>query len=489
MSSQYDEHNLDQLKKNSVKSVFSLTIRRIILRVVGQVAFVILARVLTPSEFGIFTIVSFIINFFGFFSDVGLAAALIQKKGELTKEDLRTTFTIQQILVGTLVLLLIILAPYIVSTIYKETLNESHVLLVQVLAFSLLLASLKSIPSVLLERKLMFNKLVIPEILETLIYNITAIVLALMGYGVWSFILAILLRGVVGVVIIYIIHPWSIGFTLNRQSFKQLYGFGLPYQLNGLIALVKDNIVPTYIAATLGSAAVGYIGWAQKYAFLPLEPMNDIIRVTFPTYSRLQEHPELLKKALEKTLYFTTLCVYPLLCGFIALAPWIVDYVFTNKWINALPLFYLFTINTFWAVLSTTCTNALFAIGKSRVVLNFMILWTILTWILTPLFTIQYGILGIAIASALIAFTSAGVLLVTKRHINVNFTQTIVKQLVIAIAMGIVVNIFAQRTVTNLFSLVFLIIIGGALYTAAIYMFDKQRLRAEILSIINTYRK
>ncbi len=483
------EQNIQLIKKNSIKSVISLTIRRVILRIVGQIAFILLARILTPSEFGIFTIVSFIVNFFGFFSDIGLAAALIQKKTELTKEDLRTTFTVQQILVGTLVTLIIIFAPYIITTFYKDTLAPEHTFLVQALAFSLLLASLKSIPAVLLERKLMFNKLVIPEIVETMIYNITALVLAYLGYGVWSFVVAVILRGLVGVVLIHIMHPWPIGFALNKHSFKQLYKFGLPYQLNGLVALIKDNVVPTYVAATLGTTAVGYIGWAQKYAFLPLEPMNDIIRVTFPTYARLQEQPELLKRALEKTIYFTTLCVYPLLFGFLALAPWIVEYVFTSKWTQALPLFYLFAINTFWAVLSTTCTNALFAIGKSRIVLNFMILWTILTWIMTPLLTIYYDIYGIAITSALISFTSIGVILITKRYIKVAFIRTIGWQVVASVIMGIAVHVLAQIAVKDFFTLCVAVGVGMGLYTSMIYIFDKKRIRAEMSSIVNSYKK
>jgi len=484
-----DEQSIAQLKKNSIRSVISLTVRRVILRIIGQIAFIILARILTPEEFGIFTIVSFIINFFGFFSDVGLAAALIQKKGEITTEDLRTTFTIQQMLVGTLVLLIIISAPIFVSTIYKDSLDYSHAFLVQVLAFSLFLASLKSIPSVLLERKLLFNKLVIPEIVETLIYNITAITLAYMGYGVWSFVVAVLLRGIVGVVLIHIIHPWPMGLAINKKSLKTLFSFGLPYQLNGFIALIKDNVVPTYIAATLGTTAVGYIGWAQKYAFLPLEPMNDIIRVTFPTYARLQEHPELLRRALEKTLYFTTICVYPLLFGFVALAPWIVEHIFTNKWVHALPLFYLFTINTFWAVLSTTCTNALFAIGKSRVVLNFMILWTILTWILTPVLTYVYNINGIAISSALIGFTSIGVLLVTKRSIKINFIPIIYKQLLLSIAMGAITYLIAQRVIVDWSTLLLVSGLGGIIYAVSLFMVDKPRIKAEVRSIMSSYKK
>ncbi|MDQ3239483.1 MAG: oligosaccharide flippase family protein, partial [bacterium] len=243
---------LEDIKKKSIRAVFSLTGRRIILRIIGQISFIILVRIINPSDLGLFTIVSFVVNFFGFFSDVGLAGALIQKK-EVTKKDLQTTFTIQQVLVGSLVLIIIILAPFIVNTFYKSTLGSSDVILIQALAVSLLLASLKSVPSVILERKLEFNKLVIPEIVETLIYNAVLIGMVLQGYRVWSFVSAVLIRGVVGVVIMYSLVRFPVGFLFDKKSLKALMKFGLPYQLNGLIALIKDNIVPTFIGATLGT--------------------------------------------------------------------------------------------------------------------------------------------------------------------------------------------------------------------------------------------
>ncbi len=489
-----EDINIEQIKKRSIRGVFSLVGRRIVLRVLGQIAFIILARILSPEDIGIFTIVSFVVNFFGFFSDIGLAAALIQKKGELTKEDLRTTFTVQQVLVGTLVVITIALAPFLVHTFYKNSLNESHVILIQVLAFSLLLASLKSVPSVILERKLEFNKLIFPEIVETLVYNILLILMAWWGYGVWSFIIAVLTRGIVGTVIMYAIAPWPVGFRLHKQAFKQLYGFGVPYQLNSLIALVKDNIIPTFVAATLGTNAVGIIGVGQKYAFLPLEIMGDIIRVTFPTYARLQEHPELLKKALEKSLYFLALIAYPALFGLIALIPWIAEYILSprsnpQKWVPILPLFYLFTFSTFWAILSTTFTNALFAIGKAKIVLNFMILWTILTWTLTPVCTWLYGVNGVGVASALISFTSIGVIVIMKRHVDVEIIKTIGPQLAMSILMAVVLRLLADSLVTNIYWLFVHIAIGGLLYAGGMYLVSGKRLLHEVTYIVKSYRK
>jgi len=92
--------NLENIKFKAFKGVFTLTFRRLILKVIDTVGVIVLARALTQDVFGVFGIVSFVVfTFLSFFSDVGFGAALIQKKEELTDEDTRTTFTIQQSLV------------------------------------------------------------------------------------------------------------------------------------------------------------------------------------------------------------------------------------------------------------------------------------------------------------------------------------------------------------------------------------------------------
>ncbi len=93
------------IKKRSLTGVVALTSRTFILQVISFAATFLLTIFLSPQIFGVFYVVSAIINFLGYFADIGLAAALIQKKEELTQEDLSTTFTIQQLLVGCAVIL------------------------------------------------------------------------------------------------------------------------------------------------------------------------------------------------------------------------------------------------------------------------------------------------------------------------------------------------------------------------------------------------
>src|SRR3989344_2877272 len=158
-----EEINLETVKSRAVKGVIVLTGRTFFLQAIALVAQLFLFAYLGAYEFGVFAIVSAIINFLVYFSDIGLAAALIQKKEKPTDLDLKTTFFVQQILVLSIVAVVFILAPFFVQ---KYGLHRDGQMLLYTLAVSLFFSSLKGIPSVLLERKLEFVKLVFPQILE-----------------------------------------------------------------------------------------------------------------------------------------------------------------------------------------------------------------------------------------------------------------------------------------------------------------------------------
>ncbi len=108
-----EEIDIALIKKKSISGIVALTSRTFVLQLIAFGATFLLTIFLTPAIFGIYFVVSAIISFLGYFSDVGLAAALIQKKEDLTFDDLRTTFTIQQILVGMVVVIAYILSPTI----------------------------------------------------------------------------------------------------------------------------------------------------------------------------------------------------------------------------------------------------------------------------------------------------------------------------------------------------------------------------------------
>lgn len=482
-----EEIEIENVAKRSIRGVVALVYRTFTIQIIGLIANFLLTVFLSPSIFGIFFIVSAVIAFLSYFSDVGLAAALIQKKA-ITDEELRTTFTIQQILVVSVVLLALFLSGF-VKSFYR--LDDQGILLFQALVVSFFLSSLKTIPSIILERNLRFEKLVIPQIVENLFFYVIAVVLAAKGFGVASFTFAVLARGITGVIAIYIISPWRIGFGFQKAAAKKLLSFGLPFQTNSILALIKDDLLIVYLGRVLPLAQIGYIGFAQKWAFVPLRLiMDNVIRITFPSFARLQNDKDVLRKAIEKSIFAACFLIFPALMGLVVLAPYFIylipKYV---KWEPAILSLSFFAINAGLSSISTPLTNALNAIGKIKITLYLMVFWTVSTWVITPLAIMMFGFNGVSFASAFIALSVVLVIFISKRYIQFNVIKMLINPFLAAIFMGGVIYFLSPLVVKNIVMLIFMIIFGAVLYFSTMFALAKNQILSDIKFIRENLRK
>jgi len=465
------------LNKKMLSGFVSLTFRRVLLLAINFLVInIILAKILPVEVIGVFNIANSFLAFFTFFSDIGLAAAIIQKK-HIDRDDLRTTFTIGQSLALIILILVWLIAPFM-AEFYK--IGESGMWLVRALSVSFFLVSLKVIPSVLLERDLRFVLLVWVEVFETLIFNGILVYLVYQGQTIEAFTYAVIARSIVGVVLIYLISPWQIGIGIVKKSLSSLLGFGIPYQLNSVLAMLKDRLVPLVISAMIGPLGVGYISWAQSLAFLPLEVMNIIIRVTFPAYSRLQDDPENLSRAINKSLFLTVVFLYPLLFGLVAVFPSIVNFIVSDKWNPAIPLFYLYALTTFWASLSTTFTNVLNAVGRIKTTLKLMIMWTVLTWLLSPVLVYFYGYIGAAVASGIISFTSIIPVIIIKKILSVQIIDNTWRPFIASLIMALCVYLASIYLVRDIVSLIIIVACGGFLYVVILTLIARTQIKKYI---------
>lgn len=470
-----NEIEVASIKKKSVKGVMALTSRTFFLQVIAFVSTVLLTIFLTPQIFGVFYLVSAFISFLGYFSDVGLAAALIQKKEKLTDADLSTTFTIQQILVLTISVAAFAFSGRI-GAFYG--LDSSGIWLIRALVISFFLSSLKTIPSILLERSLEFNKLVVPQIAETLGFYIVAVVLASLGYGVVSFTWAVLLRAVVGLLGIYIVSPWRITVGLSVPVAKRLMRFGIPFQLNSFLALVKDDLLTIVLGKMLTLTEIGYIGWAKKWAEIPLRLiMDSVIRVTFPVYARLQHTNETLKKAIDNTLFALAGLLFPISTGLLFfVGPAIFLIPKYAKWEPALLSFYLFVVTAAIAAISTTLTNALNAIGKIKQTLNLMIMWTASGWVLTLLFVHLFGFIGVALSLFVISWTIGIVIMLVRQFVDISIVKNFRIPLFGIFVQGVWYALSVRNVSDSWFGLLVVGVVGVILYGVILWLFERKRI-------------
>lgn len=393
------------LKSRSVTGAIAFVMRTFAIQVAGLLANFALSIFLTPEEFGVYFIVTALIGLFTFLSDVGLAATLVQQKEKPTLLQLRTTFTVQQFLALFIFTLLIALTPY-----WKQFqhLDTQELYLLYALGFSFVLASLKTIPSILLERQLRFDKVVIPALVENLSFYAIVVFLAWQNYGVSSYTYAVVTRSVLGVIAMYLVQGWPLGLAFDWETFKGMLNFGAKFQLNDLLARLKDELLIVFLGWLIGKTGMGYVGWAKKWSMYPYTlTVQSVLSVTFPTFSRIQENKDKLRKAIEKSLYFITILAFPMLTGLaVYIYPLVIAFGQFNKWQPASISLSLFSISIMLAAISTPLTNTLMAIGQINKNLQLMLIWTVMTWTITPLMVWWFGYHGVAIAAVIIGLTS-----------------------------------------------------------------------------------
>ncbi len=460
------EINVETVKSRAVRGVVVLTGRTFFLQAIALVSQFFLFAYLGGYEFGVFAIVSAIVNFLVYFSDIGLAAALIQKKERPTETDLKTTFFVQQVLVLGIIGIAIYLTPFFTQ---KYSLSFDGQMLLYALAISLLFSSLKSIPSVLLERKLEFVKLVFPQILEQTIYYVVLVFLAMKGWGVKSFTFAVLARGLVGVVAIYWLQPWVPGIAFSRETLKGLFKFGIPYQINTFLATFKDDGITLILGGILGPVGVGILSFAQKLARIPLTFfMDTITRVTFPAFSRMQDASDHLERSVTRSIFFICLLVFPSLVGIVILAPILVNVVPRyNHWTPALIPLVFVSINFFFAAATTQLTNVLNAIGKIKITFYLMIMWTVLSWVLIPFLAIKFGVVGASVGYSLVGASSIIAILIAKRYVNFSLTDSMIKPAMGALVMGIGLVMVRKFLPVSINSMILLTLLGVIIYGAS----------------------
>jgi O-antigen/teichoic acid export membrane protein len=254
--------------------------RQLFVQIITFATGIVLARALDPAEFGLYAIASFLVGAFALFGDFGLAPSLVQRKEQITELDLRVGFSLQQITTTVVVVLLLIAAPWLASLYPKAPPGTDW--LVRALAFSLYLTSWRSMSVLQLERVLRYERLAWVEVIEVLAFQVMAVLMALNGYGVWSFVVAALVRGIVGTGLAFAAAPWRVRFAFDRTVARRILRFGAPFQLQSVIHQLGGWVTPLFVGTLIGPGAVGYLTWASSNGRKPLMLVDNVMRVAFP---------------------------------------------------------------------------------------------------------------------------------------------------------------------------------------------------------------
>ena len=478
MNGTADPGSAGDWRRRAARGLVALMVRDAVIRALALASHIVLARLLSPETLGAFAVVLFAVGLFDAIGELGLSGALVQRRDSLTRADQHTAFTLQALIEGASVALIWLAAPAL-ATLYR--LPPHTIPLLRWLSLSLLISTLALIPEARLERELDYRRLSLAGALRAAVYHITAMALAVAGFGIWSLGLAFLASVAAGTAILWAFAPWRPGWGWNRASLRWLLRFGRPFQAQRLVHLAKDNVAPA-LGMVYGSGGVGYLNFAGRLAALAAAPVALVNRVSFAAYARVQDDRQALGATLELALRWTALLSFPLIALLCGLGRPIVHLIYTDKWLPALPALYLLCAEAFFGLLTGLLMPVLQATGRLTVALRLSLVWAGLTWVLAlALAWSPLAFAGVAAAYALSTPLAALLLARQVRTVaSVRLLPNAGPAAAAAAVAGVIMALFASQMGGGLAVLAVAAAAGLALYAALIAWWQGRRLLADL---------
>ena len=394
--------NKGRVKSHIIQGFGSLIVREFFIKLFSFLGQLLLARLLLPSDFGIYVIIVFIVNLFGLFSDIGLSQSIIQKKAAPTRGELSGVFWLKTALSAGLIGLLWIFAPFVKR--FYPSLAEANITMLNVFSVILLLTSFRTIPTSLLERQLRYKAISSIDILGVFVYYLVALLGAFLHFGVWSFITGAIAKEIVETVVINIVQPFIPRFTLSKRSVREMAQFGVYIQGNGLLMLFISSMAPAIGGRLSGPYAVGLLDFAYSIVAIPAVVSINFGRVAFAGYSRIREEKEALAKSIDKSTSMLAIILYIFPVVFFSFGRDLVYFLYTAKWLAAVPALYWFGASVFFYPTITAVGQAILSLGKSKEIFWATLPIAVLGGSGALLFVRAFGFTGIAMANVFIYF-------------------------------------------------------------------------------------
>ena len=327
---------------------------------------VVMARMLSPSDYGITALPAVFMSIAGTFVDSGFANALVRKP-ELTEQDLSTSFYYSMFVGVACYLFLFVCSPWI-AIFYNTPVLEQ---LMRVTAISFLWAPLATPQRVILSRRLDFKTPTKISIVTRIMGGITGIVLAYIGYGLWALVISNLVTGFVTVLLNWYAVKWIPKVFWSGESFRYLWGFGNKLMISSLIDTTYKNITPIFIGKYYTTADLGVYNRALSYANLPSQNFTSAIRgVTFPVLSKIQNDNEVLARDYRRMLRAVCFVVFPMMMVLAGLSYPLVVIMLTNKWVACVPMLQILCFAQMWYPIDAINLNLLQVKGRSDLFLR-----------------------------------------------------------------------------------------------------------------------
>lgn len=326
----------------------------------------VLARLLTPEDYGVVAIVLVFIHLATVFINSGFASALIQKK-DAQDVDFCTMFFCSLACAAALYLLLFLGAP-LVAHIYK---NPALKLILRVYALNIPLSVCQSIQLAYISRHMLFRKTFVNSAINAVICGAVGIGLAYAGFGVWALVCQGLVGTLANTVVLLFLIPWRPRLQFSKQSAKSMLGFGSRVLAAELSAAFFAEVRSLVVGAVYSTADLAYYNKGQQIPHLITNNLSGIMgSVMFPAVANYSDDLHQVKMMTRRGLRVLAYVLVPCMFGLAAVMEPLVVFLFTEKWAQAIVFGQILSIDTCIAVMESYYVQILKAMGRSGVVLK-----------------------------------------------------------------------------------------------------------------------
>ncbi len=384
------------LKQKTISGIGWSAVGGFSLQVLQFVILVILARLLSPEDFGLLGMILVFTGIATLFSELGFGAALIQK-AELEEHHLSSVFWLN-LLVGLILAALVYMSAPWVASFYNE---PRLTLLVRAISASFVIAGFGIVQKALMSRNMQFKLLTIIQLLSVFITGIITVLMAFSGYGVWSLVVQLISISFFSVLFLWLFGRWRPKFIFQIVALKDMISFSG----NLLVAQVLNYSVRNFdyllIGRYIGSSGLGFYTIAYKFMMLPINQVSSIIgRVMFPALSQIQDDDQRIKRIYLQANRIIGLLTIPLMCGMLVVARPLVLTVVGPNWEGAIPILQILCLVGLKQPIGSTTGWLYKAKGRTDLMLRWNFIAMVIT-IVAFIIGIRWGVIGIATAYAI----------------------------------------------------------------------------------------
>ncbi len=323
------------LRKQAVTSMIWTYSQQFLTQILAFIVSVILARILTPAEFGLIGMLTIFMGIGTALSDGGLTSSLIRSK-KVSDRDYSTVFIFN--LIGSVIIYLIIYfsAPYI-SLFYRQ---PQLTLITRVYSIVFIFSAFGTVQNTILTRELKFKKQAMLSLPALLIGSTVGLLLAYFGYGVWALVFYAVINSLFTTLFLWISSDWKPTLTFDRKLFHTHFHFGYKLTLSSILDSIFTNAYQILIGRFYGATLVGFYTRANSLMMLPVGNISTALnKVVFPLFSQVQDDLPRFRTAYRQIMQIVLFVITPIMVIMGVEAKPLVIFLFTEKWLPMVPIF------------------------------------------------------------------------------------------------------------------------------------------------------